>query len=113
YGAQCAFRSIIVDLDDSVVAVAGQRLPARQSVPDRLAELRFLRDLPERRVHPAMQCLELRPGSGLALSLADLGQLAAYLLLDGVELADTIKRFARQRRARGQVDVVKLAAHMS
>src|SRR5690606_7281822 len=45
-GSKCALRRVVVDLDAPVVAIAQERRPARERIPDRSGKLRLLRQLP-------------------------------------------------------------------
>src|SRR5690606_5015240 len=103
-------RGVVVDLDAPVVAIAQERRPARERIPDRSGKLRLLRQLPLCGDQPALQRLELRAGARLAHPAPVIGRLAADFLLDVVQLTDTMQRLFGDRRAGRDMDVVELAA---
>ena len=65
-GSDGAFDDIGVDLDAAVVDKAGQALPARERIADRLGELGLLADERQLFAQPGLQRVEDRPGFLLA-----------------------------------------------
>ena len=105
-------RGIVVDFQPAVVAVAGQRRPPRQRIPDGLGQSALLR---QRRIdgfQPGVQLLKQRTRSCLPDRSAFIGRPAADAVLDAVERTDPLKRLLRQGRAVRRMQIVEFAADM-
>ena len=61
-----AFDDVGVDLDAAVVEEAGQAVPARERIADRLGELGLLADQAELGAQPGLECIEDAAGSSPA-----------------------------------------------
>src|ERR1700731_3827659 len=85
---------VIIILAPPVVDEAGQALPARQGIADRLGELAFLADQAEFYAQPLLECVGERPAFLPPDGAPLLGAAATDVLLDGVKFGDVFQRLA-------------------
>ena len=109
---ECAARRHWVDFDAAVIDEAGQRLPARRRVADRLGELGLLADQGKLCAQPWLRSSIDRTSSSPSDGAPLLGAAAADVLLDRVEPPDAFERLAGDRRRAGGGELIKPSAHM-
>src|SRR5207247_11122646 len=90
--AQGAFGGVVVDLYVSVIAIARERVPARQGVANRRRRIRLARKLRQRELEPLAQRSEQRLRPRLAYLAAFFRWPAANLFLNRVQRADSVLR---------------------
>ena len=86
-----------VDLGTAVVEKAGETVPARERITDRLGEFCLLTDQGELGPQPGFKVINNLPALVLANSTPLVGAEAADVLLDGVESCDAFKRLTGNR----------------
>ena len=87
-----------VDLGTAVVEEAGETVPARERITDRLGEFCLLTDQGGLGPQPGFKVINNLPALVLANSTPLVGAEAADVLLDGVESCDAFKRLTGNRR---------------
>lgn len=99
-----AFDDVGVDLDAAVVEEAGEPLPPREGVADRLGELGLLADQAELLAQPWLEHLDDRPALLSARGPSLVGTATADLSLDAIESGNVLQRLAgdRSRARRGK-----------
>src|ERR1019366_5744571 len=112
YGTQAAFGGVVVDLNASVIAIAHQRLPARERIANRRAGVGFPRQLAQAFFQPLPQRFEQRFGPCLADLLPLVRRAPSDLSFDGIQCPDALQSLGCQRRSVRLLQVVELAPHM-
>ena len=110
---QRAFGAVVVHLQPAVVDVARECAPAGEGVADRRRGLALGRQPSDGVLHPLVQLVDQRLGTGLTNLAPKLGRLAADLILDRIERGDLSQGFRRGRRGMERMDLVKLAPCVS
>ena len=75
---------VVVELDAAIVEEAGEALPARQCVVDRLGEFALLADQTKFCAQPRLQCVDQRPAFLLPGQATLLGAAATDVLLNRI-----------------------------
>ena len=108
--AQRTLRCIVVNLEQTVIAIALQSTPAAQCIANRASDVRLARHFCKRLLHPVMQAGDQRNCPSLANALPLIRRTAADVILHSVEFGDSFQGFSGERRCMRLFDVEELAA---
>ena len=109
-GAQRALGAGVVDLDQTVIDIAGERPPSRERIADSRGGVGLSGQCGELLLKPSMEVIELGSGSGLPHFSALFNSLTAYVSFDSAQRADAIERFGGDGRGLHFVDIVELSS---
>lgn len=98
-----------VEFDAAVMEEAGQSIPARQRIPDRLGEIAAAGQLRELHLEPKAKAVNDRLGEGAPRGQPMRRRLTTHLRFDSIEAGDATQGLVRDGRVLGLRNLVELA----